>query len=137
MTPNVYTEVQENGISPTAMTPIRRTRINVPISGLVLTFRSPIRDHAGDLAALRSIPEVEVGQAAESKLAIVVDSTSACRDQEIWSQLWQLPNVVDELVCADDTNRIEYIMVHMPSLAHSATTNLTSEVLRPKGGRFR
>ncbi|MFO0915235.1 MAG: hypothetical protein U0795_19895 [Pirellulales bacterium] len=85
-----------------------RSRINVPISGLILTFRLPVRDHAGDLATLRSIPEIEVGEAAGRKLAIVVDSTSTSRDQEIWSQLWQLPSVVDVavvMVAFEETER--------------------------------
>ncbi len=67
----------------------------VPVSGIVVTFVSAVTQHAASVDALRSIPEVEVGPAGGSKLALVVDSLSTERDQEIWAMVQQLPGVID------------------------------------------
>lgn len=67
----------------------------MPISGLVVTFRSAMTDHSEAVEAMRGIPEIDFGEALGSKLAIVVDSESKRRDQEIWDMLQHLPGVVD------------------------------------------
>ena len=80
----------------------------MPISGLVVTFRSAIDEHRQAVEALRAIPEVEIGAAADCKLAIVVDSPSQHRDQEVWHTVQRLPGVVDvalAMVAFDDQDR--------------------------------
>lgn len=67
----------------------------MPISGLVVTFRSPVPEHSEAVGALRMIPEIDIGESAGSRLAIVIDSETKRRDQEIWSTLLQLPGVID------------------------------------------
>lgn len=67
----------------------------MPISGLVVTFRSAVTEHANSLEAIRAIPEIDMGEAVGSRLAIVVDSESKGRDQEIWDTVRQLPGVID------------------------------------------
>ena len=79
----------------------------MPISGLVITFESPVQQHDVALDLLRALPEIEIGNAGGSKLAIVVDSTSKRRDQEIWNTVRELPGVIDvavALVAFDDEN---------------------------------
>ncbi len=66
----------------------------MPISGLVVTFASAVSDHADALVALAAIPEVDIGESSGSKLAIVLDSESRQRDQEIWDQVQGLPGVL-------------------------------------------
>lgn len=67
----------------------------MPISGLVITFESSVAEHPAALESLRELPEVEIGDAGGSKLAIVVDSPDKRRDQEIWNTVRELPGVVD------------------------------------------
>lgn len=67
----------------------------MPISGLVVTFRSAVTDHSDTLEAIRAIPEINIGDVVGSKLAIVIDSKTRRRDQEIWNALQQLPGVID------------------------------------------
>ena len=67
----------------------------MPISGLVVTFNSPAEQHSAAIDALREIPEIEIGDASGIKLAIVVDSNSKRRDQEIWNAVQELPGVTD------------------------------------------
>jgi len=67
----------------------------VPISGLVVTFRSSVTEHPEAVQALRMIPEIDIGESAGSKLAIVIDSESKRRDQEIWNTVQRLPGVID------------------------------------------
>ncbi len=67
----------------------------MPISGLVVTFRTSVTEHAKTVEALRMIPEIDIGQSAGSKLAIVIDSQTKRRDQEIWNTVQQLPGVID------------------------------------------
>lgn len=77
----------------------------MPISGLVVTFRSSIVEHANTIAAIGAIPEVDLGDSAGSKLAIVIDSETKRRDQEIWNTVRQLPGVTDlavAMVAFDD-----------------------------------
>lgn len=67
----------------------------MPVSGIVVTFASAVTQHAAAIESLRLIPEIDVGPAGGSKLALVVDSASAQRDQEIWETVQQLPGVID------------------------------------------
>ena len=67
----------------------------MPISGLVVTFRSSATEHSDAIEAIRAIPEVTVGESAGSKLAIVVDSPTQPRDQEVWNAVRRLPGVID------------------------------------------
>ncbi|TWT66672.1 chaperone NapD [Allorhodopirellula solitaria] len=67
----------------------------MPISGLVVTFQSSVAEHADSIDQIADLPEVEVGESAGSKLAIVVDSATKRRDQEIWNAVYQLPGVID------------------------------------------
>lgn len=67
----------------------------VPISGLVVTFQSSITEHSEAVEALRTIPEIDIGESGGSKLAIVIDSETQRRDQEIWNTIQQLPGVID------------------------------------------
>ncbi len=79
----------------------------MPISGLVVTFRGPVDEHPHTIRLLRQIPEIEIGQAGGSKLAIVVDTPTKRRDQEIWNAVQQLPGVIDlavALVAFEDDN---------------------------------
>lgn len=75
--------------------PLFSKAITVPISGLVVTFRSSVTEHSETVEAIRAIPEIGLGDAAGSKLAIVVDSATKRRDQEIWNTLRQLSGVID------------------------------------------
>jgi nitrate reductase NapAB chaperone NapD len=68
---------------------------SVPISGLVVTFASSVEDHAKAIESIDDIPEIDLGQVSGSKLAIVVDSESKRRDQEIWNAVRGLPGVID------------------------------------------
>ncbi len=72
-----------------------RKAITVPISGLVITFASSVAEHEAALRSLRELPEIEIGDAGGSKLAIVVDSPNKRRDQEIWNAVRELPGVID------------------------------------------
>jgi nitrate reductase NapAB chaperone NapD len=67
----------------------------MPISGLVVTFQSSVTEHSKAVEALRMIPEIDIGESAGSKLAIVIDSETKRRDQEIWNTVQQLPGVID------------------------------------------
>ena len=67
----------------------------MPVSGLVLTFRSPVAEHADDIRMIESIPEVDLGEAGEFKLAIVIDSETSQRDREIWDTIKRLPGITD------------------------------------------
>ncbi|MCA9194375.1 MAG: chaperone NapD [Planctomycetales bacterium] len=67
----------------------------VPISGLIVTFQSSVAEHSNTIAVLRKIPEIDIGESAGSKLAIVIDSETKRRDQEIWDTVQQLPGVID------------------------------------------
>lgn len=67
----------------------------VPISGLVVTFQSAVTEHAEAVEALRMISEIDIGESAGSKLAIVIDTETKRRDQEIWNTVQQLPGVID------------------------------------------
>lgn len=67
----------------------------VPVSGLVVTFDAPITCHGETVDALRAIPEVEIGPSGGSKLALVVDSATKRRDQEVWDTVRDAPGVVD------------------------------------------
>lgn len=67
----------------------------VPISGLVVTFQSSVTEHSEAVEALRMIPEIDIGESAGSKLAIVIDTETKRRDQEIWNAVQQLPGVID------------------------------------------
>lgn len=70
----------------------------MPISGLVVTFESPVTHHRDAIELLRAIPEVELGDAGGSRLALVVDSASKRRDQEIWNAIEHVPGVMDVAV---------------------------------------
>lgn len=69
--------------------------ISVPISGLVVTFASPVENHADAIGLLGQIAEIDLGQVSGSKIAIVVDTETKGRDQEIWNAVRDLPGVVD------------------------------------------
>ncbi len=60
-----------------------------------MTFGSSVSEYVDTIEAIRAIPEIDLGDAAGSKLAIVVDSESNCRDHEIWNTLLHLPGVID------------------------------------------
>lgn len=94
-TRNVYTQVSISDTSELDTQPLFRNASSVPISGLVVTFRSAIAEHADSLERLAEVPEIELGESAGSKLAIVVDSATKRRDQEIWNAVQQLPGVID------------------------------------------
>lgn len=81
-----------------AMPLLFRKASAVPISGLVVTFRSSVKEQVDSVDALRAFPEIDIGEAAGNKLAIVIDSESKRRDQEIWNTLQQLPGVIDVAV---------------------------------------
>lgn len=56
------------------------------------------------------LPEIDIGESAGSKLAIVIDSETKCRDQEIWNTLQQLPGVIDiavAMVAFDEDDQIK------------------------------
>lgn len=79
----------------------------MPISGLVVTFNSPVDQHSAAIDVLRAIPEIEIGRAGGSKLAIVVESKNKRRDQEIWNTVRELPGVIDlavAMVACDEDN---------------------------------
>ncbi len=65
----------------------------MPISGLVITFNAGAADREQAIAALRVQPAIEIGEASDNKLAIVVETFSKRDDQEIWDWLHQLPAV--------------------------------------------
>ena len=67
----------------------------VPISGLVVTFIASQTSVESLRQTLQVIPEIEVGECSEHRMAIVVDSASRQRDREIWEQIQQLPGVSD------------------------------------------
>ncbi len=67
----------------------------MPISGLVVTFNSSTDQHTAAIESLREIPEIDIGDAHGSKMAIVVDSPTQRRDQEIWNTVRELPGVID------------------------------------------
>ncbi|WDQ17105.1 hypothetical protein [Rhodopirellula sp. P2] len=67
----------------------------MPISGLVVTFASSVEEHISTIESITNIPEIDLGQACGSKLAIVVDSETKTRDQEIWNAVRDLPGVID------------------------------------------
>ncbi|WP_235033173.1 hypothetical protein [Rubripirellula obstinata] len=60
-----------------------------------MTFRSSVMEHSDTIKAIGDIPEIELGDAAGSKLAIMIDSATKRRDQQIWNTLQQLPGVTD------------------------------------------
>lgn len=66
----------------------------MPVSGLVITFSGDVTDHRMSLKRLHEEPAIEVGEARGAKLAIVVDTESRQRDQEIWQWVCELPGVI-------------------------------------------
>ena len=83
--------------------------IAVPISGLVVTFKTSVLEHLDSVATMRAIPEIDIGEASGSKLAIVIDSATKGRDQEIWNTVQQLPGVIDlavAMVAFDEDDEI-------------------------------
>lgn len=82
--------------------------IPVPISGLVVTFVASHTTPETLIQALEKIPEIEVGEFDEHRIAMVVDSETRQRDQEIWDAVQQLPGVSDinvAFVGFDDAER--------------------------------
>lgn len=82
----------------------------MPISGLVITFSSAVAEHSEALNDLSKFPEIETGVCRGSKLAIVVDSNSKARDQEIWNSVRQLPGVIDvavAMVAFDEPDKLD------------------------------
>ncbi|KAA5539754.1 hypothetical protein FYK55_23440 [Roseiconus nitratireducens] len=82
----------------------------MPISGLVITFDSAVHDQPEAIEFLRHVSEIEMGQAAGNKLAIVIESKSKRRDQEIWNAIRALTGVIDlavALVAFDEDNELE------------------------------
>ncbi|TWU37388.1 hypothetical protein [Novipirellula artificiosorum] len=67
----------------------------MPVSGLVITFKRKVADFGSSVEALRQIAEIELGATNTNQLAIVVDTDSCRRDQEIWDTIDQLPGVTD------------------------------------------
>ncbi|MDG2223621.1 MAG: chaperone NapD [Rubripirellula sp.] len=67
----------------------------MPISGLVITFDSPVDQCTEAIDALNAMTEVEIGNQAEHKLAIVVETESKEHDRKIWESVQQLPQVTD------------------------------------------
>ncbi len=65
----------------------------MPISGLVITFNAGFAGRERAIAELRAQPAIEIGEASENKLAIVVETFSKRDDEEIWDWLHQLPAV--------------------------------------------
>ena len=54
------------------------------------------------------IPEIDIGETAGSKLAIVIDSETKRRDQVVWNAVQQLPGVIDlavAMVAFDDDDQ--------------------------------
>jgi nitrate reductase NapAB chaperone NapD len=47
------------------------------------------------MQTLAEIPEIDLGQINGGKVAIVVDSETKQRDQEIWNTVRDLPGVID------------------------------------------
>ncbi|TWU04627.1 chaperone NapD [Stieleria varia] len=79
----------------------------MPISGLVITFASQVEEHSAAIESLHEVPEIEIGNASGSKLAIVVDSADKRRDQQIWNMVRELPGVIDlavAMVAFDEDN---------------------------------
>lgn len=63
----------------------------MPVSGLVLT----LGDAPGAaLDALRTHPEIELGERFAAKQPIVVDTQTRARDREVWDWLRALPGVL-------------------------------------------
>jgi nitrate reductase NapAB chaperone NapD len=82
----------------------------MPLSGLVVTFQSPVKNHLASVRKLQEIPEIEIGESGGSKLAIAIDSISSDRDKEIWNAVQALPGVIDVavvMVAFDDEPMIE------------------------------
>ncbi len=67
----------------------------MPVSGLVVTFESSVTNHGETIGLLSTIAEIELGEAGGSRLALVIDSATKRRDQEIWNTIEQLPGVID------------------------------------------
>ncbi|MCM2372189.1 chaperone NapD [Aporhodopirellula aestuarii] len=67
----------------------------MPVSGLVVTFQTPVDQYRETIELLRAVPEIETGEFKNGKLAIVVDSETRHRDQEIWDSVRQMPGVID------------------------------------------
>ncbi len=67
----------------------------MPVSGLVVTFNTPVDQHRETIELLENVPEIETGDFKDGKLAIVVDSQTRQRDQEIWDWVRQMPGVID------------------------------------------
>ncbi len=83
----------------------------MPVSGLVVTFDAPVAAKRDALEAIQAIPEVETGQALGNKLAIVVDSPTKQRDQEVWNAVRGMEGVTDlavALVAFDEDEAEEH-----------------------------
>lgn len=77
----------------------------MPVSGLVVTFNSAVSNHGDVVESIRAISEIQIGDAHGSKLAIVVDTATRHRDQEIWNRVRHFDGVIDlsvALVAFDD-----------------------------------
>ena len=66
----------------------------MPISGLVITLSEKARERSVALAALAEDRRIEIGEATESRLPIVVDTPSSEEDRHVWEWLHNLPGVV-------------------------------------------
>ncbi|WP_196784677.1 hypothetical protein [Crateriforma conspicua] len=60
-----------------------------------MTFDSPVEQCTEAVETLRAMPEVDLGQVRDNKLAIVVDTVSKTQDRNVWDAVQQLPNVTD------------------------------------------
>lgn len=76
----------------------------MPVSGLVLTLSEHSAERALALAALQQSPAIEVGELADRRLPIVVDTPDSEADREIWRWLHELKGVLFvDLVSTDSS----------------------------------
>jgi hypothetical protein len=65
----------------------------MPISGLVLTLVEEPHARQGALEILRRHPAIEVGEPADVRVPIVVETTDAEEDRLVWEWLHAIPGV--------------------------------------------
>ena len=65
----------------------------MPVSGLIINFSPDVHLRQATLDALRSHPAIQVGEATDHRLPIVVETTDSDESALMWEWLHSLPGV--------------------------------------------
>lgn len=72
--------------------------VSMPISGLVVAFDGPAEQYECSISELQCHPNIEVGEIAANKCAIVLETLFKQQDLDVWQWMHELPGVIDILI---------------------------------------